>query len=259
MQDFNYIKQQFLSLQIPINEHYLNRYIKFILSLSELKRKDEYCEKHHILPESLFPELRLAGTFPWNQKSISAKSHFICHWLLWKAIVSNKSMSCAFWSMCNQTKNPDPSFKINARAYAASRSDYAKIASARMKEFYSTDRGKSISRDNGTKGCSSRWENDRAGLLEQVRGIWTEDKKIAQSKLMKARQNRAWKHNNSDMTIWSKLDKFYEIWVNGNKPGFVRLGRLIGVLSDSKNKRIVEYFIKYGNPNMDIEWTTAFN
>lgn len=53
-----------------------------------------YTETHHILPKSM------GGT---NESSnlvkLSAREHFICHWLLYK-IYKNQAMACAWNAMC---------------------------------------------------------------------------------------------------------------------------------------------------------------
>lgn len=133
MQDFNFIKQQFLSLQIPINEHYLNRYIKFILALPELKRKDGYCESHHILPKakSLFPQYEKKNIAPWNQKKIDARAHQICHWILWMALPGNRAMHSGFWHLANIRKGELIS-RVNSRAYRNAKEEHSLWMSNRL-------------------------------------------------------------------------------------------------------------------------------
>lgn len=82
-----------------------------------------YYEKHHILPRSL------GGT---NEKEnlvkLTAREHFICHWLLVKmynkGTTERNKMLCALWKMrsisCNQNRY------INARAYETLRIEFAK-------------------------------------------------------------------------------------------------------------------------------------
>jgi hypothetical protein len=60
---------------------------------------NEYYEKHHIIPKSL------GGTDTKdNLIFLTAREHFIAHWLLWR-IYKNKQMAFAFYSMVHMGKN----------------------------------------------------------------------------------------------------------------------------------------------------------
>ena len=86
---------------IPHNHHYLKRYINFIKGCQQ-KNVDieEYVEHHHICPKCLFPEYKKLSENKWNGTYLTARQHFIAHWILWKTFPSSK-MSTAFWGMCN--------------------------------------------------------------------------------------------------------------------------------------------------------------
>lgn len=130
MLEFDFIKDRFLSIGIAINEHYLDRYIRFILSLPEIK--GGYGEYHHILPKIMFPEHKLIGDSCWNQKRIDARAHYLCHWMLWKAFPRYGPMATAFWGMCVM-KRLGRSYKINSKAYGSARLDHRNRASEFMK------------------------------------------------------------------------------------------------------------------------------
>jgi hypothetical protein len=80
-----------------VNYHYLNRYLKFIINCkSDL---NDYSENHHILPISIFSEFRLE---PKNLVKLTARQHFIAHWILSKVFTKNRQrflMLKAFGSM----------------------------------------------------------------------------------------------------------------------------------------------------------------
>ena len=74
----------------PHNAHFLNRYYNFIqycfranLSLD----KTVYTEIHHICPKSkdLFPEYNCLRINNWNKVVLTARQHFLAHWMLFKA------------------------------------------------------------------------------------------------------------------------------------------------------------------------------
>lgn len=83
----------------------------------------EYYEKHHILPKSLG-----GNNDETNLVKLTAREHFICHWLLVKMYekgsVERKKMLFAFWRM---KSNPDDNGKryINSRAYETFRMEFA--------------------------------------------------------------------------------------------------------------------------------------
>jgi hypothetical protein len=85
----------------PHNPHYLNRYITFIAQC-QIKNVgyEGYVEKHHICPKakSFFPEYSSFKKFPWNMIKLTAKQHFIAHWILARAF--GDKMWNAFNIMC---------------------------------------------------------------------------------------------------------------------------------------------------------------
>lgn len=129
MRDIAFIKEEFLSLQVPINIHYLDRYIKFIIALPEMV--NGYGERHHILPQCMFPQYKSKSLSPWNQKKIDARAHYLCHWLLWKAFPGSNKMSSAFWGMSVMQKG-DRQYKINSTAYSKVRIEHRDAASKNM-------------------------------------------------------------------------------------------------------------------------------
>lgn len=59
----------------------------------------EYYEKHHILPKSMGGNDNVN-----NLINLTAREHFIAHWLLWR-IYQNKEMAFAFHSLIHMGKN----------------------------------------------------------------------------------------------------------------------------------------------------------
>ncbi len=107
----------------PHNKHHLNRYFNFILACSQAnsgKTKEElgYTEKHHICPRAkdLFPEYKSFTKNPWNGVVLTARQHFIAHWMLWKAY--GGSQSFAFRTLRNVNGK-----SINGNTYEKMRID----------------------------------------------------------------------------------------------------------------------------------------
>lgn len=113
------------------NQHYLNRYYKFIhYCRLHNKNNNDYCEVHHICPKSndLFPEYSSFKLNPWNKIKLTTRQHFICHYLLHKSYGGRQSYS--FWCMCNGQKNKHQSKrydKINSRIYENVKKDAKKV------------------------------------------------------------------------------------------------------------------------------------
>jgi len=96
-----------------MNLHYLNRYNKFIGALKE-QTIDGYYELHHIIPKSS------GGS---NDKSnliaLTARQHYIAHWMLWKAYGEN--MTRAFFMMSSVGRYE----RVSSKTYDKARKDYS--------------------------------------------------------------------------------------------------------------------------------------
>lgn len=78
------------------NDTYLKRYVSFINHRIGRDVPDEYVERHHILPVSLFKEYKKTNE---NIISLTGREHFIAHWMLAKCLKSNK-----MWFAFNQMR-----------------------------------------------------------------------------------------------------------------------------------------------------------
>ena len=103
-----------------MNLHYLNRYNKFIDALKE-QAIDGYYELHHIIPKSS------GGS---NDKSnliaLTARQHYIAHWLLWKTYGGN--LSRAFFMMSSVGRYQ----RVNSKTYDKARKDYSEQVKIQM-------------------------------------------------------------------------------------------------------------------------------
>jgi hypothetical protein len=63
-----------------------NKYTKWYMELISKECDDDYVEKHHILPRSLYPEFTKCK---WNIVKLSARKHFIAHMLLYRMFEHN--------------------------------------------------------------------------------------------------------------------------------------------------------------------------
>lgn len=93
------------------NPHYLTRYIKLI---DFFKSQHNVGHRHHICPKArdMFPEYKSCSS--WNIVEVTARQHFLLHWVLSKAYPET-SQTLAFFYMTN-TLN-----KRRGRDYAVAR------------------------------------------------------------------------------------------------------------------------------------------
>ena len=110
------------------NQHYINRYIKFLTSRTV---SIDYTT-HHILPKSLFPQF--ANT-PDNLIKLTNREHYIAHWMLYKAFPNSRAMLKAFWCMNNNWQNSKTQtryYRVTSRVYESLRKEVSKEMSVRM-------------------------------------------------------------------------------------------------------------------------------
>ena len=109
----------------------MNKYEKWYNLITKRGQKrllDSYTESHHILPKSL------GGSDDKNNIThLTAREHFICHWLLIKIYKEGE----AHWKMLNairimraeNAKQTRYSNKITARVYNNLKEEYSKLQS----------------------------------------------------------------------------------------------------------------------------------
>lgn len=128
-----------------------NNIIKKALNENRLKNNNIYYEAHHIIP------LCLGGGGRSNQWKthpnivlLTAREHFISHWLLARIHPNNPKIIYAFWMMCN-TKNSNQlqRFVPSNRQYQEARSSFSKSHSKKQPE--GTGYKKSIALKNKPK------------------------------------------------------------------------------------------------------------
>jgi hypothetical protein len=106
-------------MNYDVNPHYWQRYKRFIASR---QASDGYVERHHIYPRSLFPQKANDAD---NIVALTAREHFIAHWMLHKAF--GGKMSQAFMYM--KAGNADRYWRLNSRSYELLRESFAQAMS----------------------------------------------------------------------------------------------------------------------------------
>lgn len=103
------------------SQHHYSRYQRFMDALKG-QSVDGYCEVHHIVPRSLGGSNDVD-----NLIRLTARQHFVAHWILSRAL--GGSASRAFFMMSNFGKYG----KVNSTTYAIARQEYAEQVSRQLK------------------------------------------------------------------------------------------------------------------------------
>lgn len=125
--------------------------IQKAVNSNRVKNKDTYYEAHHIIPICLGGTGRSQQwkTHP-NIVLLTAREHFIAHWLLYRIHPDNSKIVYAFWMMC-QVKNITQSqrYTPSSRQYQEAKQAFSKSHSRKQPE--GTGYKKSIALKNRPK------------------------------------------------------------------------------------------------------------
>jgi len=151
-----------------LTNKYTNWYYSIVYNAQNRISPNTYTEKHHIIPKSLG-----GSNHPSNIVVLTAREHFICHWLLTKMVTeSNKrKMIYAWWAMANQKRPDQIRYKVSGRkyqrikeqainlhkSYKHSKATKQKLSKARKGLKFSKDWRDAISDGQKTRDPSTRY------------------------------------------------------------------------------------------------------
>jgi len=94
-----------------------------IVERAKSRLLEGYSEKHHIIPKCL------GGSNEYNNIIIlTAREHYICHWLLIRIYPQNSKLIYAFWMMSTSSR-----YNVSSRSYEEARQLQSVIRSQKMK------------------------------------------------------------------------------------------------------------------------------
>lgn len=134
-----------------------------IIDRAKTRKLQEYSEKHHILPKCMGGSDEIT-----NIVSLTAREHFICHWLLHE-MYNDEKLTLAFSMMCNVSNDRQSRYIPSSRIVEYSRIEMSKI----KKKFRHTEDAK---QKIGESSRNRKYEHR------------TEEQKMAQSNKMKGRK-----------------------------------------------------------------------
>lgn len=108
-----------------------NKYYKWYFSIiknaqDKTPNNLNYKESHHIIPKSIGGD-----NSSKNLVSLTAREHFLCHWLLTKFTqgIEKRKMSYALWAMMNIENDHHRRYKISSKVYSLLKEKMALIFS----------------------------------------------------------------------------------------------------------------------------------
>lgn len=178
----------------PHNPHYLKRYIKFI---EHCQNKNDvlagYTENHHILPKAYFPQYKNFKTHHWNKATLTARQHFIAHWILARAFGNEMWHAFHIMTIC-KTANQERYVIKNGRIYEEIRKNRKmsettkiKISKASQNRTFSDEtrrrisdgnRGKLVSEETRRKLSKLGVKNSAKKSEKMSKKLWYNDGKI---------------------------------------------------------------------------------
>ena len=159
-----------------LNNKYTETYYNIVNRASQ-RTLDGYTETHHIIPKSLG-----GSDDPDNLVCLTAREHFLCHWLLTKMVKGKRNQ----WSMINalgmmmwSENDNQQRYKINARLYEQLKRKHSEAKSWAMTGERNPQYGKKWSEER--KQAFKEKRAKQAPMSDEAR------EKIRQSKLGKSR------------------------------------------------------------------------
>jgi len=113
-----------------LENKYTRWYFNIIYSARRRTEIKGYFEKHHIIPKSLG-----GSNAKDNLVKLTAREHFICHWLLTKMVSTTKhkyQMWNAFGCMVYRSNSNQQRYKINSKTFENIKKEQSKIKSNRF-------------------------------------------------------------------------------------------------------------------------------
>jgi 5-methylcytosine-specific restriction endonuclease McrA len=156
-----------------------------IITNAQDRISDGYRENHHIIPKSLGGDNSIE-----NLVKLTAREHFICHWLLTKMVENKKhkyQMWNAFSCMLYRELPGKIRYKITGRIFENVKKEGAKIKSSKFTGTGNPMYGRKYELNPlfGIKKSPEHIEKIRQGNLGTVRSLESRNK---QSKKMKGRK-----------------------------------------------------------------------
>lgn len=115
------------------------------------KKGNAYYESHHIVPKCMG-----GSNESTNKVLLTAREHYICHALLFRANPESRQLAHAFYLMCNFRKTQKRDYQISSRLYEDARAKYAGYRKIKQREdikkYWTEERKQQRSKDYSGTG-----------------------------------------------------------------------------------------------------------
>ncbi len=151
-------------------------YTQIIERAKKEKRKKNngiYYESHHIVPKCLGGD---GNSKQWrthfNIVLLTAREHFICHWLLHNQYPDNKKLLISFYTMCNLKNDKQKRYTPSSRIIEYSRIKISEIKKGQVGYW----KGKNLSKETknkiseSKKGVKIHSDENKKKLSERSKG-----------------------------------------------------------------------------------------
>lgn len=151
-----------------------------------------YYESHHILPRCMG-----GGDEKENLTNLTAREHYIAHWLLYKIHPDNFKLSLAFWGFINIKSHRHLHFTPSSRIYEALRVEI--VAHMKDREVTKKTRDKISKTVTDNYYAKTQEERDelnayKSEMMKEVNRNKTPEEKQKQAKQMGDRIRERWSH-----------------------------------------------------------------
>ncbi|HET8688347.1 MAG TPA: hypothetical protein VFM18_17190 [Methanosarcina sp.] len=162
-----------------IPNKYTKCYFGIITKAQNRNITNVYLEEHHIIPESLFKNRNRSGKVGHvegdpeavdNKVKLTAREHFICHWLLTK-MTEGDDRKKMIYALRRTTQSTKHRTKITSRVYQNLREEFSKIHSERMSQPRKPGTGQNISAAKTGKKREPFTEEWKQNLSKSCKGV----------------------------------------------------------------------------------------
>lgn len=110
-----------------------------IIDRAKNRSLTEYCEKHHIIPKCM------GGSDDSNNiVKLTAREHFLCHWILHELYPNDYKLTYAFDKMSHIKSNSAKSYVPSSRVIEYARKEMARLSTGSNNPFYGKKHSKEV-------------------------------------------------------------------------------------------------------------------
>jgi hypothetical protein len=182
-----------------IDNKYTKTYYQ-IIERAQSRTIDGYTERHHIIPKSIG-----GPDEGFNLVDLTAREHFLCHWLLTKMVKGKRKQ----WSMVNalgfmmwsENQNQER-YRVNARLYE------------QLKQKHSEHKSWANSGERNSQ-YGKKWSEERKQAFKEKRALQAPISEEAREKIRQSRLGKKWTDEQKKMMGERRAGK--PAWNKGRK------------------------------------------